>query len=337
MPLRFNERGPATAGAILPIVLLAASLLIFSIYALEGATGPLHTVQGAVSVVGSPLRTLGTGLQSAATGAQTSLEDANATPETLSALREENERLRQQVSELEEYRQTAIRLEGIQKLRDTYSIEGVTCHVIALSGTAWNRVVTIDKGSDDGISVGLAVTGATGLIGQVKSVTPTTAEVRLIQDPESGVAVIVQSSRVEGLLKGDIDGLLYLEGVGSDVAINVGDVLITSGAGGGYSRGLIVGTVVRVNEGNGQSIRRIVVAPNETITALEEVLVVTSIGSDGALDASLSLEDDPEQGSSKSADDDEDRGEGEPVEGDDFEDGYSDDDYADDYFGDDEE
>lgn len=310
MRLRFDERKPAASGNLLPIVLLVVSLALYGVYTLEGAGGPLHTVQGAVSVLTSPLRAAGTGLQSIATSASVSLEDSNAAPETLSQLREQNEQLRQQVAELEEYRQTAIRLEGIQKLRDTYSVEGVTCHVVSVSGESWNRIVTIDKGSADGIAIGLAVTGPTGLVGQVKSVTADSAEVRLLQDPDSGVAVIVQSSRAEGLLKGNIDGLLYLEGISADAEVKVGDVIITSGTGGGYFRGLMVGTVVRIDEGGGQAVRRIIVAPNDTASALEELMVVTGIGSEGALDESLSLDDGqaPTDGGPDSADGPDDAG-----------------------------
>jgi rod shape-determining protein MreC len=234
-------------------------------------------VQSVAGIVTSPISTAGAGIQAAQTAAQTTLEDLSADPNTVSELKAQNEELRQMVSELEEYRQEAERLQGIQKLSDTYGIEGMTCHIIGVSGDSWNRVLTIDKGSDDGISVGLPVMGTSGLVGQVKSCTPHTADVRLLQDSSSGVAVLLQSSRAEGLLKGNIDGLLYLEDVDSDVEVKVGDVVVTSGLGGGYFRGLIVGTVVRVEDSNGQAIRKIVVSPNDTISGLEEVMVVTDV------------------------------------------------------------
>jgi len=277
MPLRFNERESAISGNFLLIVLLVVSLVLAAVYSAEGEGGPLHAVQSAAGVVTSPIRTAGAGIQSAQTAAQTTLDDLKADPNTISDLKAQNEELRQMVSELEEYRQEAERLQGIQKLSDTYGIEGFTCHVIGVTGESWNRVLTIDKGSDDGISVGLPVMGTSGLVGQVKSVTNTTAEVRLLQDSASGVAVLIQSSRAEGLLKGNIDGLLYLEDVSADVDVKVGDVVVTSGVGGGYFRGLIVGTVVRVENSNGQAIRQIVVAPNDAVSGLEEVMVVTSV------------------------------------------------------------
>lgn len=277
MPLRFNERETAVSGNVLLIVLLVVSLLCVFVYNAEGEDGPLHRVQAAAGVVTSPISSAGVGISAAQTAAQTTLEDLSADPNTVSELKQQNEELRQMVSELEEYRQEAERLQSIQKLSDTFGIEGITCHIIKVSGDSWNRVLTIDKGSDDGITVGLPVMGASGLVGQVKSVTGGTADVRLLQDSSSGVAVLIQSSRAEGLLRGNIDGLLYLEDVDADVEVKVGDVIVTSGLGGGYFRGLIVGTVVRVEDSNGQAIRKIVVAPNDTISGLEEVMVVTDV------------------------------------------------------------
>ena len=279
MPLRFNERESAIGGNLLLIVLVVVSLVCFAVYNAEGEGGPLHAVQSAAGVVTSPISTAGAGIQSAETAAQTTLEDLSADPNTVSELKEQNEELRQMVSELEEYRQEAERLQGIQKLSDTYGIEGMTCHIVGVSGDSWNRVLTIDKGADDGISVGLPVMGSSGLVGQVKSCTAHTSDVRLLQDSASGVAVLLQSSRAEGLLKGNIDGLLYLEGIDTDAEVKVGDIVVTSGLGGGYFRGLIVGTVVRVEDGNGQSVRQIIVAPNDSVSGLEEVMVVTGVSS----------------------------------------------------------
>ena len=279
MPLRFNERESAISGNLLLIVLLAVSLVCVIVYNLEGQNGPLHSAQSAAGVVLSPVRTAGAGIQAAESAAQTKLEDLAADPATLSELKAQNEELRQMVSELEEYRQEAERVKGIQELVGTYGIEGITSHVVGVSGDSWNRILTIDMGSDDGIEPGLPVMGSSGLVGQVKSTTGHTADVRLLTDSASGVAVMLQSSREEGLLKGNIDGLLYLEDIAADAEVKVGDVVVTSGLGGGYFRGLIVGNVVRVEDTNGQSIRKIVVAPNDAVSGLEEVMVVTSVSS----------------------------------------------------------
>ena len=81
---------------------------------------------------------------------------------------------------------------------------------------------------------------------------------------------------------GSLEGLLYLEDISTDANVQVGDVVVTSGLGGSYTRGLIVGQVVRIDQRQGESTRRIVVSPNENAGPLQEVTVVSTVGSQGA-------------------------------------------------------
>lgn len=81
-----------------------------------------------------------------------------------------------------------------------------------------------------------------------------TAEVRLLTDPDSGAAARVESSRAEGVVRGSLEGLLYLENLDADAVVNPGDVnLVTSGLGGSYAPGLIISTVVKVDTRQGES------------------------------------------------------------------------------------
>ena len=73
-----------------------------------------------------------------------------------------------------------------------------------------------------------------------------------------------------------------MEDVSADANVQVGDVVVTSGLGGSYTRGLIVGSVVRIDQRQGESTRRIVVSPNEEAGPLQEVIVVSTIGSQAA-------------------------------------------------------
>jgi rod shape-determining protein MreC len=288
MPLRF-EGGSSPIGAnVLLIIFLVLSLVCTTVYSSESEDGPLHTIQNGFSSLSAPFQFIGAGISASGNSASTGVEDLSADANTLSQLKQQNEELRNYVSQLEEYRQEAQRLEQLQKLSDSYNMDSVTCHVVGKSNDAWSRTITLDQGSDSGVEPGMPVCGATGIVGQVLSVTPATCEVRLIQDSRSGVAVLVQSNRAQGLLKGSLDGLLYLQDVDSSKKVKVGDVIITSGSGGSYLRGLMVGTVVKVEQTDGESNRTIVVSPNEDADALEEVMVVKKMGTAGALDSSVS-------------------------------------------------
>lgn len=265
---------------VLLIGLIVASVVMMTVYGREGETGPLHTLQSAVSGAVSPLRIVGGSIESATSTVGDTVDNITADQSTLSGLREYNEQLVQQYSQMEEYKQEAQRLQKLLDLKDTYQIEGTGARVIGRSSEAWSQTVIINKGSDDGVSTGQTVMGTSGVVGQIVSTSSHTATVRLLTDPQSGAAAMVQSSRAEGILRGSLVGLLYLEDLDADAEVNVGDVVVTSGLGGSYARGLIVGTVVKVDAQQGDTSRRAVVSPNDAISTLEDVLVVSSVGSD---------------------------------------------------------
>ena len=265
---------------VLLIGLIVASVVMMTVYGREGETGPLHTLQSAVSGAVSPLRIVGGSIESATSTVGDTVDNITADQSTLSGLREYNEQLVQQYSQMEEYKQEAQRLQKLLDLKDTYQIEGTGARVIGRSSEAWSQTVIINKGSDDGVSTGQTVMGTSGVVGQIVSTSSHTATVRLLTDPQSGAAAMVQSSRAEGILRGSLVGLLYLEDLDADAEVNVGDVVVTSGLGGSYARGLIIGTVVKVDAQQGYTSRRAVVSPNDAISTLEDVLVVSSVSSD---------------------------------------------------------
>lgn len=279
MALKFQQRNSTLTRRVLLIVLLAAALVLVVLFAREGDDGALHSAQSgasdAASVAGSAGQGIGLGLDALSSG----LDNLTADDGTVSSLREQNEQLRAMVAQAEEYRQEAERLQELLDLKDKYDAEGVGARIIGKSTQAWSQTVTIDKGSADGLKTGLTVMGTTGVIGQIVGVSDHAATVRLITDPQSGVAALLQSSRAEGIVRGSLEGLLYFEDVDVDETIEVGDVVLTSGLGGSYTSGLIIGTVVKVDSAQGDSSRRAVVSPNGEISSLEEVLVVLSVDS----------------------------------------------------------
>ena len=264
---------------VLLVVCLVVSLALLTTYAREGEEGPLHGVQNAVSGAVAPLSFVGAAVGSTTASAGEGVENLTADESTLSGLRDANAELIEQLAQAEEYRQEAERLQGLLGIKDSYDIEGVGARVIGKSTTAWDQTVTIDKGSADGVDSGLTVMGSSGVIGQIVGTTEHASTVRLLTDPKSGAAALVQSTRAEGVVRGSLDGLLYLEDLDADSAVQAGDIVVTSGLGGSYTRGLVIGTVVKVDAQQGDATRRVVVSPTDEAGALEEVLVVFSVGS----------------------------------------------------------
>ena len=283
MALNF-QNNEASSGRVSFIIALAVSLVCLGVYAAEGANGPIHRIQAIFEGMAAPLQQASAPLGAAVEEAEQGGEDQRADEGTLAALREQNEQLRQALAQGEEYRLEAQRLQELLNLKDAYKLEGTAARVIGRSTDAWNQTVTIDAGSDAGVETGMTVMGPTGVAGQVVATAPGSSTVRLLSDPASGAAALIQSSRAEGIVRGSLDGLLYLENIGADVTVSVGDVVLTSGLGGSYVRGLLIGTVARVDGAAGDATRRIVVAPGESIRALEEVFVVSKADSPAAGD-----------------------------------------------------
>ncbi len=291
MPFSSNNKGKAPAQALLAILLLV-SLVCCAVYSREGEDGPLHAIQSGVQSITSPFKIMGAGIGAAGSSIGTAVDDVTADEASLTQLREQNAELRELVAQTEEYRQEVERLSELLDVKDDYEIEGVTGRVIGRSTDAWNQTITINVGADDGVESGMTVMGASGVVGQVVSTSGSSCVVRLLTDPQSGAAALIQSSRAEGIVRGSLDRLLYLENVDADVTVSVGDVVLTSGLGGSYTRGLMIGTVVRVDGSTGDSARRIVVSPNDTTGALEEVIVVFSADDRVSKDASELAEGD---------------------------------------------
>ena len=280
-PVKF---GGHLGGRTLLVVLLVVSLILFVAYAREGNDGPLHSLQNTTSGMVTPLTAVGTTVGSLAVSGTMSVEDLTAGDVAYNQLKENNARLSQMVVELEEYRQEAARLEAIIGLADAYGFTSVAARVVGYSTDSYNRSITLDAGSAAGIKTGMPVMGATGVIGQVVSTTPATCNVRLLTDPQSGVSVLIQSSRAEGILRGSVEGTLYLEGIEDTVEVKEGDVVITSGLGGGYYRGLVVGMITKIEQRPGSLSRTIVVTPNASFNNISEALVVIAMGDANAAD-----------------------------------------------------
>ena len=121
----------------------------------------------------------------------------------------------------------------------------------------------------------MGVMSTCGLYGQVESVTEAASVVRLINDPNSSVAVMVQNSRAHGIMHGSYDGTLTLEYVPIDATVGEGDIVIASGSGGAYPRGIVVGTVRAIEADSSKLYHRITVDPLFNIESCEEVLVLT--------------------------------------------------------------
>ena len=202
---------------------------------------------------------------------------------------DENRRLKQHVADLE--RQLAGRqqqdltdqkLKALLGVRDSLQIHTVTAQVIGLDPEALTQTMTIHAGTSQGVRKGMSVLGQRGLVGKVISVQSNTAAVRLISDPQLPVNAEVATTHLGGTIKIK-DGQLVDEilGAPTDLKLNQGETLVTSGLGGNYPKGLPVAEVVRFQYRPAEITQVARVAPLDDLMHLEYVLVDTDFVPEG--------------------------------------------------------
>lgn len=259
------------------IVLCIVSILLLTFYIREGQSGPIHAVRSGVTTITTPVRLAGSVVATPFNALGNVVSNLTASQETLSDLKEENARLTAQVAELSEAKNTADRLQELVGLQSSYNFESTAARIIGGSSDAWTQCVTIDKGALDGLELGMPVCNAYGVIGQIIDIAPNASTVLLINDETSGVSAMDQRSRAQGMVRGQPDGTLRLEYVSTDDDVRVGDIVITSGLGGVFPKGLPIGTVTSVERSDNDIYYTIVVRTQASTENNEEVLVITSL------------------------------------------------------------
>jgi rod shape-determining protein MreC len=196
-------------------------------------------------------------------------------------LKEQVEQLQRELSALEETRVENLRLRKLVNMSESLGdIRMVAARVVGVGTSPFTRIIRIDVGSNDGVKEGDAVIAGAGLAGRVMGTTGGYSRVRLLVDSQSAVAVVDQRSRAQAMVrcKGE-DDLCSLSHLVRTADVEVGDLVVTSGAGGAYPRGLLVGRISRVTSPSVGVFRQAELVPAVEFQSLEEVLVVTSLPS----------------------------------------------------------
>jgi rod shape-determining protein MreC len=194
-------------------------------------------------------------------------QENEALKRRISALREENNRLQEALLAEE-------RLKKLYPLQAQHPSPAIIARVFARDPSSWFKTLLIDKGESGGISKDMAVVGSEGVVGRVIEISAHTAKVLLVTDPNSAVDVILQRSRAQGIMEGKVEEFCILKYVQKSDDVQMGDKVITSGLGGIFPKGLIIGTVTKVERKRPGVFQYVEVAPTVNFSRLEEVLVL---------------------------------------------------------------
>lgn len=204
----------------------------------------------------------------------------------LRGVRQENRRLQAELdglqSELQQRRlqaEESERLRALLELRATAPPGSVAAEVVARSGLPWYRTFVVDRGTESNVALHAPVVCPAGLVGRVIAVAPGASKVQALLDQAAGVGVLVERSRVTGVVSGQVatadaaQPLLMMKYVPARADVVPGDTLVTSGFDRLYPKGLPVGSVSLVRPGSGL-FQEIVVVPAAPFDRLEAVLIL---------------------------------------------------------------
>jgi len=188
------------------------------------------------------------------------------------------DRLRLEQAALLEDAKQGQRLQALAHFQEKYIYQTVVAQAIGSGGNAQSHVFYIDKGSADGLNRDNAVITPDGIVGKVRDVFPHTAQVLGVNDETSGAGVILETTRIRGILRGNAAGRLMIVDILADKRIQKGEVVLTAGGDQIFPRGLPVGVVESVvPDPDRDSFIDVMVTPAAHLDRLDEVLVVTSM------------------------------------------------------------
>jgi len=148
--------------------------------------------------------------------------------------------------------------------------------VIARDPSPFLQYVIINRGSDDGLRRGMPVVTQQGLIGRLAAVTAGAARVQLITDPASTVNVRLEPSGAQAILQGQLTGEVTLDMIPQDANVQAGDLVLTSGLGGGYPPNILIGQVSSIRSVDQDIFQRANVQTVADFSKINIVLVINN-------------------------------------------------------------
>lgn len=260
-----------------------AAVLVAALLCLAGLTSTERTnISGPERVVREVLAPLQNGVGALSENVQNLgayFKGIDALQAENKGLQDEISRLQQKLVDLEEYRQENERLSQLLHMTDDQQsqYDYVTTTVINRSQSNWYKTMVINGGSEDGFAPDMPVICAQGLVGRIINTSANTSEVLLITDRDGAVSAMVQNTRTVGVVEGNgEDTRLGMIHVPYDADTENYQQVITSGYGGIYPKGLLVGYISGIELQSDGLMLDIDVSTYVDFERLEEVMVLRS-------------------------------------------------------------
>jgi rod shape-determining protein MreC len=268
----FRRSWRSNRGLYLFVSLLACAALIVA--SRSGLLAPLE------DVLSTPLNAVAGVFNRVALNLNASAEDLAEIQELRRRNAELEEALAQFQAELVELREIASDHQRLTDLLEytaaVQNQETLAADVIGLDQSSVFRSITINRGTRDGVTIGMPVVTRQGLVGRVIQVSSTAARVMLVTETTSSVSARLQTSRAEGGVSGDPNGNLVMQMIPLDDTVREGDLVITSGLGGNFPPDIVIGQVTSVRPSDQGLSQEAQIRSLIDFDTLEFVLVITN-------------------------------------------------------------
>lgn len=264
---------------------LGSNRLIFFLLSLFLCSGLIFGSQSGVlapleSIIAAPLNVISGILTRVALAFSSDIRDITE----LNTLRQRNAELETALanllSELPELREIASDYERLSEqlgyVRSNQEQETLTAEVIGIDTSGFLRTIIVNRGTRDGVNVGMPVISGNNLVGRVIEVTANAAQVLLINDQSSAVSARLQSTRVQGSVIGLPGGGLRMTFIPLGSEIRPGDLVITSGLGGNFPPDIVIGQITSIRQFEFELYQEVEMRSLVNFNTLEFVLIITN-------------------------------------------------------------
>lgn len=268
--IKRESKGKRNIIILSSIILLSFVLMTINI---RSTSGPLF-LEKAVGWVVAPIQSVFTKVVSSVSGVFRHYF-------FLANVAKENELLKQDIDGLRKHNNELIeqilwqnRVGGLMEYKEQRDHRALLASVVGRDATQWSKEIFINKGTQQGVKESMAVVTNAGVVGHITQALATTSKVLLINDSRSAVDALFQETRVSGVVAGTGQSFCDMKYVPISAKVEAGDMVLSSGLGGIFPKGLVVGTVTQVKKKKHGLFQEIAIAPKADLARLEEVLVL---------------------------------------------------------------
>jgi len=166
------------------------------------------------------------------------------------------------------------RLLQLLDFKKNFSSKMLLVEVISNDLNSWFKIIVVNRGANSGIKKGMAVVSIDGLIGRTVEVNSNTSKVLLLTDFRSAVDALIQRTRDRGVIKGKNTNIFEMKYIPLNADIKVDDRVISSGLGGVFPKGFLIGTVSRIKKKKQSLFQEAEVVPDRDLSEIEEVFII---------------------------------------------------------------